>query len=285
MFFIIGFVIVFGSVMGGYIPHGDPAVLWQPLEFVIIFGAALGAFVIANPKDIIIGAGKHMGRLFKSSPYHKSDYVELMTLLYSLFKLAKSKGALALEAHIENPQDSSIFQNYPKFLKNHEAVEFTCDTLRLITMGTENPHELEAMMDDDIEARKHEPHAIAHAVQIMGDGMPAFGIVAAVLGVIVTMGSISEPPEVLGGLIGAALVGTFSGILMAYGLVSPMAANLEAYAEAEFQYFECIKAGMLAYVQGYAPAVAVEFARKKLTGHDRPTFAEVEEATANVLPA
>lgn len=285
MFFIIGFLVVVGSVLGGYLPHGDIRVLWQPLEFLIILGAAIGGFIIANPKDVIFATGKHMGRLMKGAPYHKSDYVELLTLMFSLFKLAKSKGALALEAHIENPQDSTLFSNYPNFLKNKDAVDFMCDTLRLITMGTENPHELENMMDEDIEARKHEAHAVAHAITGMSEGLPAFGIVAAVLGVIVTMGSISEPPEVLGALIGAALVGTFFGVLMAYGVVGPMGSNLENYCEAEFKYLECIRSGVLAHVQGYAPAISVEFARKTLAGHDRPSFAELEDATANVLPA
>ncbi len=285
MFFIIGLVIVFGSVVGGYMPHGDLRVLWQPLEFLIILGAALGGFVISNPKEVTMATGKHLGRLLKSSPYSKQDYVELLCLQFSLFKLAKSKGALAREAHIENPEDSTIFTNYPVFMKNHDASDFLCDTLRLITMGTENPHELEAMMDEDIESRKHEAHAVAHAVGALGEGLPAFGIVAAVLGVIVTMGSISEPPEVLGMLIGGALVGTFFGILMSYGLVAPMGAYLGFYCEAEFKYLECMRSGILAHVQGYAPAISVEFARKTLSGHDRPSFIELEDATAELAPA
>jgi chemotaxis protein MotA len=170
-------------------------------------------------------------------------------------------------------------------MKNHDASDFLCDTLRLITMGTENPHELEAMMDEDIESRKHEAHAVAHAVGALGEGLPAFGIVAAVLGVIVTMGSISEPPEVLGMLIGGALVGTFFGILMSYGLVAPMGAYLGFYCEAEFKYLECMRSGILAHVQGYAPAISVEFARKTLSGHDRPSFIELEDATAELAPA
>ena len=285
MLFIIGLLVVIGSVLGGYMPHGDIAVLWQPLEVLIICGAAFGAFIISNPKGVLIGAGKHMGRLLKGSPHSKAAYLELLTVLYSVFKLAKSKGALALEAHIEDPENSSIFSNHPSFMKNHEAVEFLCDTLRLVTMGTENPHELENMMDEDIETRKHETEHIAHAVTAVGDGLPAFGIVAAVLGVIVTMGSIAEPPEVLGALIGAALVGTFLGILLAYGFVGPMGKNLENYCESEFRYYECIKAGVIAHVQGYAPALSVECARKTLYVHDRPTFAEVEESVSSVLPA
>ncbi len=164
MFFIIGIVIVFGSVAGGYAPHGDLRVLWQPLEYLIILGAALGGFIISNPKEVTLATGKHLGRLLKSAPYSKQDYVDLLCLQFSLFKLAKSKGALALEAHIENPEESSIFINYPAFLKNRDGSDFLCDTLRLITMGTENPHELEAMMDEDIESRRHEAHSVAHAV-------------------------------------------------------------------------------------------------------------------------
>jgi chemotaxis protein MotA len=285
MLFLIGLVVVFGSVLGGYMPHGDIRVLWQPLEVLIICGAALGAFIISNPKSVLVGAGKHMGRVMKGSPHGKAAYLDLLTVLYSVFKLAKSKGALALEAHIENPEQSSIFTSHPNFAKNHEAMEFLCDTLRLVTMGTENAHELESMMEEDIETRKHEAESIAHAIVTVGDALPAFGIVAAVLGVIVTMGSISEPPEVLGALIGGALVGTFLGILLAYGVVGPMGKNLENYAQAEFRYYECIKAGILAHVQGYAPALSVEFARKTLFVHDRPSFAEVEESVSSVLPA
>ena len=286
MFFLIGLAVVIGSVLGGYMPHGDIRVLFQPLEVLIILGAATGGFIIGNPKTVVLAAGKHFVRVLKGgSPFKKNDYVELLTLLFSIFKLAKSKGALALEAHIENPEDSSILTNYPTFMNNHDALEFLCDTLRLMTMGTDNPHELESMMDEDIEARKHEAHSVAHAIITMADGLPAFGIVAAVLGVIVTMGSISEPPEVLGALIGGALVGTFLGVLLSYGVIGPIGHNLSAYCDAEFKYLECIRSGILAHAQGYAPAISVEFARKTLTGHDRPTFFEVEEATANVLPA
>lgn len=285
MFFFIGLLVVIGSVLGGYMPHGDIRVLFQPLEVLIILGSAIGGFIISNPKPVLVAALKHFVRVMKGPPYQKKDYLELLTLLYSMFKLAKSKGALALEAHIENPKDSSIINAYPSFARNHEAVEFFCDTLRLITMGTDNPHELAQMMDEDIAVRKHEAEAVAHAFTTMADGLPAFGIVAAVLGVIVTMGSITEPPEILGALIGGALVGTFLGVLMSYGIFGPIGKNLEAYAHAEFKYFECMKAGILAHVQGYAPAISVEFARKTLYSHDRPSFTEVEEATSSVLPA
>ena len=285
MLFIIGLVVVIGSVLGGYMPHGDIRVLWQPFEILIICGAAIGGYIISHPKGVLIATGKHFGRLLKGGEaYHKSDYVDLLTMMFSIFKLAKSKANLALEVHVENPDESTIFTNYESFINNQQALVFVCDTLRLMTMGTDNPHELEAMMDEDIEALKHEAHTVAHAVTGLGDGLPAFGIVAAVLGVIVTMGSISEPPEVLGALIGGALVGTFLGILLSYGVVGPMGTNLTHYCESEFKYLECIKAGILAHAQGYAPAISVEFARKTLTEHERPSFYDVEEATANALP-
>ena len=217
----------------------------------------------------------------KGSPYKKEAYVELLTLQYSIFRLAKSKGMLALEAHVEDPHESSLFQEFPNFLANHHAVDFLCDYLRLMTMGTGNPHEFEALIDEDIATHHHESEAPASAIQAMADGLPAFGIVAAVLGIVVTMSSISEPPEVLGGLIGAALVGTFLGILLAYGLVGPIASTLKAYSEAESKYFNCIKAGLMAHLQGYAPAVAAEFARKTLYSYERSTFIELEEAVTN----
>ncbi|MCG8690305.1 MAG: flagellar motor stator protein MotA [Minwuiales bacterium] len=285
MFFLIGVVVVFGSVLGGYLPHGSFAVLIQPLEWLIILGAATGGFIIANPKWVLFKVGSHLGRLMKGAPYTKDSYLELLTLLYTIFKLAKTKGMLALESHIENPEESTLFQNFPNFMANHHAMDFLCDYLRLMTMGTENPHELEALMDEDIDTHHHEAHAIAGAVSTMGDALPAFGIVAAVLGVIITMGSISEPPEVLGGLIGAALVGTFFGIFVAYGLVSPMGSYLSAYSDADTKYYQCMKAGILAHLQGYAPAVSVEFARKTLYSHERPSFTEVEEAADNAPTA
>ncbi len=284
MFFIIGIVVVFGSVLGGYLPHGSFAVLMQPFEVLIICGAALGGYIISNPKYVLLGTGKHLGRVLKGAPHSKAAYLELIAMLYAIFKLSKTKGMLALESHIEDPHESQLFESFPTFLKNRHAVEFICDYLRLMTMGTENPHELEALMDEDIDTHHHEAHAIASAVTTMGDGLPAFGIVAAVLGVIVTMASINEPPEVLGGLIGAALVGTFLGILLAYGVVGPIGKNLEGYADADTKYFQCIKAGILAHLQGHAPVVSAEFARKTLYSHERPSFAEVEEAVENLAP-
>ncbi|MBM3516788.1 MAG: flagellar motor stator protein MotA [Alphaproteobacteria bacterium] len=285
MFVIIGVVVVIGSVIGGYIPHGDLAVLWQPFEVLIICGAALGAFLIGNPKTVIMATFKSPGRLLKGPPHNKAAYLELLILLFQIFRLAKTKGMLALETHLENPAGSPLFQPFSRFLKNKHAVSFMCDYLRLITMGTESPHELEALMDEDIETHHAEMAEIGAAINRVGNGLPAFGIVAAVLGVIVTMGSITEPPEVLGALIGGALVGTFLGVLIAYGFVPPSGANLTKWTDADTKYFLCIKAGLLAHLHGYAPAVSIEFARKTLFSHERPSFTELEQAVQNAATA
>ncbi len=278
MFFINGMVVVFGSVLGGYLPHGSFGVLVQPLELVIIGGAAVGAFIISNPGANLKRALSHLGRIVKGMPHNKDSYINLLTLLYKTFKLAKTKGNLALEAHIETPEESDLFQDHPGFLGNHHAIEFMCDYLRLVTMGSDSANEIEDLMNLELEAHHAEAHEAFGAISSMGEGMPAFSIVAAVLGIIVTMGSITEPPEVLSDLIGAALVGTFLGILLAYGVVMPIAKNMELWAAADSKYIECIKIGILAHLQGSAPAVSAEFARKSLFSHERPTFIELEDA-------
>jgi chemotaxis protein MotA len=281
MLFVIGFLVVVGSVLGGFLPHGDIAVLWQPLEILIIGGAAIGAFIIANPKAVQLGVLKNLKVLLRGAPYPKEAYVELLTLLYTLFRLARSKGMLALESHIEDPYKSELFRRFPHFVGNHHAVEFLCDYLRLIALGAEKPHEIEELMTADLQTHHAEMEQIAGSIATMSEGLPAFGIVAAVLGIIVTMGAIAEPPEVLGHHVAAALTGTFLGVLIAYGFVAPVGNKLRAYFAAEAKYHECIKAGLLAFMQGYAPMVAVEFARKALYTHERPSFTAVEKAVAN----
>lgn len=286
MFVIIGWVIVTISVLGGYVGLGGSLkVLVQPFELVIIGGAGVGAFIAGNPKWVIKATGKAVKAAMKGPVNTKDDYLELLSMMYATFKLAKTKGNLALEQHIENPSESTLFANFPGFLTNHHAVEFFCDYLRLVTLGTEKAHELEALMDEEIEIHHHEDETVASAMQTMADGFPALGIVAAVLGIIKTMGSITEPPEILGKLIGGALVGTFLGILIAYGFVAPLATAMTAAQEANGKYIICLKAGILAHVQGYAPAVSVEFARKALMSDARPTFLELEEATSAVPAA
>jgi chemotaxis protein MotA len=285
MFFLIGVAVVIVCVLGGYTAMGGHlVVLLQPFEFIIIAGSAVGAFIIGNPKWILSRAAKGVGQAMKGSPYKKDHYLELLSLLYQIFKLAKSKGMLVLEPHIENPDESELFANFPKFHANHHAVTFVCDYLRLISLGTENAYELEALMDEEIETHHSEHSQVASSIQTMADGMPALGIVAAVLGVIKTMGSITEPPEVLGHLIGGALVGTFLGVFLSYGFIGPIASTLKSTYDAETKYLQCIRVALLAYVQGYAPSVAIEFARKALLSDVRPTFYEVEEAVS-ALPA
>ena len=281
MFVIIGWVVVVASVFGGYVGLGGSLlVLMQPFELVIIGGAAVGSFIASNPKWVIKSTGKSVKAAMKGPANSKDDYLELLSMMYATFKLAKTKGNLVLEQHIENPEESTLFANFPGFLGNHHAVEFFCDYLRLVTLGTEKAHELEALMDEEIEIHHHQDETVAGAMQTMADGFPALGIVAAVLGIIKTMGSITEPPEILGKLIGGALVGTFLGIFIAYGFVGPLAAAMKGAQEANSKYIICLKAGILAHVQGYAPAVSIEFARKALMSDTRPSFIELEEATA-----
>jgi chemotaxis protein MotA len=278
MLFVSGAIIVILSVIGGYVANGGHLyVLWQPFEILIIVGAAAGSFVIANSKSILTKAGYALGQMMKGPRHNKDSYLELLGLLYAIFKIAKSKGMLTLEAHVENPEESEIFKSFPIFFDDHHARTFLCDYLRLMVLGSDNPHEMESLIDEEIETHHSEYVQISNAIQTMADAMPAFGIVAAVLGVIHTMGSITEPPEVLGKLIGGALVGTFMGVLLSYGFVGPIANSLRNLYEAETKYLQCIKAGILAYLNGYAPAVAVEFARKALFSNVRPTFYEVEE--------
>jgi chemotaxis protein MotA len=284
MFVIIGAVIVIGCVFGAFSVHGDLRVLFQPVEFVIILGAAVGAFIIGNTKSNIRQVFKGLKRALKGPTFKKADYVELLSVLYQLFKLAKTKGMLALEQHVEKPDESALFNQFPKFLKDHHAVEFLCDYLRMMTLGTENPNEVETLMDAELETHHNELHGASHAMQTMADGMPALGIVAAVLGVIVTMGSITEPPKVLGELIGAALVGTFFGVLVSYGFIAPLANAIKGVDEADAKYYQCMKAGLLAHMQGYPPAVSVEFARKVLLSTERPNFYEVEQAVSALPP-
>ncbi len=282
MFFIIGSLTVLACVFGGYAAAGGHlAVLYQPFELVIIGGAALGAFIIANPKDLIAKVLGGVGDILKGRSYKKETYLELLVLLFSTFKMAKTKGVLALEPHVENPDDSEFFKKFPSFFGNHHARVFLCDYLRLITMGTNSPHQLEDLMDQEIDSHHEESHQISAAVASVGDGMPALGIVAAVLGVIHTMGSITEPPEILGKLIGGALVGTFLGVLMAYGFIGPISQSLEKIHGHDARYLRTIKVGLLAFMHGHAPQIAIEFARKNIFHDMRPNFYEVEEAISN----
>ena len=285
MLLFVGAVIVIISTFGGYAAMGGHlGVLWQPFEVVIICGSALGGYIIANPKNVLGRTGRAVGKVMKGQRPDKDAYLELLSLLYQVFKVAKTKGMLALEQHVERPQESSIFQRFPGVMQNERALIFICDYLRLMSLGSEDPHTLEDLMDEEIETAHQESYQVANAMQVIADTLPALGIVAAVLGVIKTMGSITEPPEVLGRLIGGALVGTFLGVWLAYGFVGPLANALKAMYDAEVKYFQCIKAGLLAHLHGNAPAVSVEFARKALFADVRPDFYEVEETTQALPP-
>ncbi len=284
---IIGIITVVACTMGGYVVEGghlEVLIKAAPLEIVIMGGTAAGGFIIGNPNVVIKRTGKALGLLLKKNKYDKASYIELLCMMYQVFKLAKTKGLLVLEQHIENPHESSLFAQFPGFLHDHHAVDFFCDYLRLVTLGSDKPYELEALMDQELEVHHEEDHSAVAAVQNVADGMPAIGIVAAVLGVIHTMGSISEPPEVLGRLIGGALVGTFMGVWFAYGMIGPAGNSLNAILSANGKYLTAIKVGLLAHLQGFAPSVSIEYARKTLLSHVRPTFAEVEEATAALPP-
>ena len=283
----VGILGVVACTLGGYVAMGGKlAVLNQPFELVIIFGSAMMAYIIANSMHTVKQSLTDIKLIFKKEQFGKDEYMELLSMLYTVFKMARTKGWLALERHIEEPETSEIFQQFPSFHANHHAVTFLCDYLRIISLGSENPHELEALMDAELETMETEKMHTAHAVQTMADGMPALGIVAAVLGVIKTMGSISEPPEVLGKLIGGALVGTFLGVWLSYGFIAPIANAIAERNSNEMKYYHCIKVSILAFLQGAAPQVAIEFGRKILLHDTQPTFLEVEEATQNItLPA
>jgi chemotaxis protein MotA len=280
---LAGNIGVIACTFGGYAALGGHlGVLWQPFEVVIIFGSGLSAYFVANSSHTVKQSLTDIKAIYKKPTYNKAEYLELLSLLFLLFKTARSKGWLALEQHIENPHDSEIFKKFPGFYADHHATTFVCDYLRLISLGAEKPHEIEALMDQEIETQKEGRMHTAHAVQTLADGMPALGIVAAVLGVIHTMGSITEPPEVLGHLIGGALVGTFLGVWLAYGFIAPTASAIKNRHDDELKYYICIKTSILAFLQGAAPQVAIEFGRKILMHDTQPTFLEVEAATQNI---
>lgn len=283
MFKIVGHLGVLFCTFGGYALNGGHIrVLWQPFEFLIILGSAVMAFLVANSGHVVKQTMADLKAIYKKDKYGKAEYIELLSLMFLVFKTARSKGWLALEQHIENPHDSEIFKKFPGFYADHHATTFLCDYLRLISLGAEKPHEVEALLDQEIDTQKEGRSHSSHAVQSIADGMPALGIVAAVLGVIHTMGSISEPPEVLGHLIGGALVGTFFGVFMAYGFVAPIASAIKERNDTELKYYVCIKTCLLAFLQGAAPQVSVEFGRKILAHDVQPTFVEVEQATQNI---
>ncbi|MCW8930010.1 MAG: flagellar motor stator protein MotA [Gammaproteobacteria bacterium] len=283
MGFILGVAIVVLSVFGGYIlSHGHMAMLMQPYEFLIIAGAALGAFIIASPKYLIVKVLKHFPDLFKGSRYNKGSYLDLLGLIFVLLSKAKSQGLVTLESDVDEPQSSEVFQRFPTLLQESRAMEFMTDYLRLIISGSMNAHELENLMDVELDSHEEEAKQVSSAITNVADGLPGFGIVAAVLGVVITMSSLDQPPEILGMHIGAALVGTFLGILLAYGFVGPMGKSLEYKEQEEQRFLECIKICIIAFLSGYSPQITVEFGRKAIFSDVRPSFFELEEHVRSI---
>ena len=278
MLVIIGYVVVLACIFGGYaLAGGHLGGLFQPLELLMIGGGAGGAFLVGNTGKAVKATLKAVPSIFKGSKYSKETYMELMALMYELLGKVRKEGLMSIEGDVENPHESPVFAKYPKILADHHVVEFMTDYLRIMVSGNLNAMEIENLMDLEIETHHHEAMLPSHTIAKLGDGMPAFGIVAAVMGVVHTMESVGIPPAELGILIAHALVGTFLGILLAYGFVGPLAGLIEQKAEESSKMFQAIKVVLLANLNGYAPAMAVEFGRKVLNSTERPGFAELEE--------
>jgi len=275
---IVGYIIVCASVFGGFImAGGHAAVLFQPIELLMIGGAAIGAFFVGNNSKSIKATMKALPTLFKGSQYTREMYMELMSLLFDVLSKVRKEGLMSIEGDIEAPEASPLFSKYPLVLADHHIIEFMADYLRLMVSGNMDAFQIENLMDNEIDTHHHEGAVPAHVIAKLGDGLPAFGIVAAVMGVVHTMESVGIPPAELGILIAKALVGTFLGILLAYGFVGPLASLLEQKLDESSKMFQCVKVTLLASLNGYAPALAVEFGRKVLYSTERPTFAELEE--------
>jgi chemotaxis protein MotA len=288
MFPIIGIVTVFVMVFGIFLAEGGSfEVLAEaaPMEFAMIFGAAIAAQVIANEISTLKAMAGGVGKVMSGPKWKKQDYQDLLALLFQLTKLMKTKGVVALEPHIEKSDESAIFQKYPKILKDHHVTHFICDTLRMMTMNLDDPHQVEDAMDKQLEKHHHEALAAPHALQNMADGLPALGIVAAVLGIVKTMGAINEPPEVLGLMIGKALVGTFLGVFLAYGIVGPIAARLNGVIEHDAQFYKIIRDVLVAHLHGNAAQVSVEIGRGSVPTPLQPSFSQLEEALAAAVEA
>lgn len=279
MFAIIGIVIVLGSVLGGYLlSHGPIMVLFQPYEFMIIGGAAAGTLFIANPLPVVIGVLKGVMGIFRGSHYRKPFYLEQLKMLNDIFNYARKNGLVKLEADVEEPDKSQLFAKYPKFVKDNHAVHFVCDTLRMSISGGVGHFEIDQMMEMDIEIHHHENSAPVTALTTVSDAFPGLGIVAAVLGIVITMGALGGPPEEIGHHVAAALVGTFLGVLLSYGFFGPIAGSMAHTNAAEREYYNFLRIGLISFIRGSAPILAVEFARRSIPAHERPTFKEMEKA-------
>ncbi len=279
MFVIVGWLVILVCVFGVYIVHGGNIMVILhalPFELITIGGATVGAFLANNQMKVVKATIRGLGLCFKGSKYTKARYMELMALMYDILQKARKEGLMAIEKDVEEPHESELFKKYPAVGSDHHVVEFITDYLRMMVSGNLNAHEIESLMDSEIETHHHEAHAAVAALQRVAGGLPAFGIVAAVLGVVNTMGSVGQPPAVLGGMIGSALVGTFLGILLAYAFAEPLAGVLEQKVEETGKELQCIRTTLLASMQGYNPSTAIEFGRKVLYSTERPTFVELE---------
>ena len=278
MLVIAGYIVVLVCVFGGFaLAGGHLAALFQPLELLMIGGGAGGAFLVGNNSKAIKATLKALPTVFKGSKYNRALYMDMMALLYELLTKIRKEGLMSVEGDVDSPENSPLFSKYPSVMADHHIVEFLTDYLRLMVSGSMNAFEIENLMDNEIETHHHEGEVPAHVIAKLGDGLPAFGIVAAVMGVVHTMESVSLPPAELGILIAHALVGTFLGILLAYGFVGPLAGLLEQKLHESSKMFQCVKVTLLASINGYAPAIAVEFGRKVLFSTERPSFNELEE--------
>ena len=283
MLIIIGFLVVILSVVGGYIAsHGKLAALWQPFELVIIGGAAFGAFLVSTPMKTVKETFSAAIGTVKGPRYQRQDYLDVLSLLYELLNKARREGFMSLEEHVENPGNSPLFANYPKVMADHHLLDFITDCLRLMIGSNIEPHELEPLLELELEKHHHEVMAPSHALTKVADGLPGFGIVAAVLGIVITMGSIGGDIAEVGAHVAAALVGTFLGILLAYGFIGPLATAMEARAEQDARIYESVKTALLACLRGYNPKIALEFARKTVPSNLRPGFSEFEQHLKSV---
>lgn len=286
MFTIIGIVVVFGAILTGYLmEHGNIAVLLQPAELIIIGGAASGTVLIANPVHILKQIAGGFGAAFGNSPYTKQRYLESMKMMYELFGRARRDGMMALETDSDNPDKSTIFSKYPTFLKDHHALAFVCDSIRMASSGSVEPFDADQMIELDMEVHHHGATQPVAALSTVADSLPGLGIVAAVLGVVITMGALGGPPDEIGKKVAAALVGTFLGILMCYGLVGPLSSNLAKAADAEHAYYLVLRVMIIAFMKGSAPSLAIEFGRRAIPSHLRPTFQETETFIKAKTPA
>jgi chemotaxis protein MotA len=278
MFVIIGIVVVIGAILGGYLmEHGNLKVLIQPAELVIIGGAALGTVLIANPLYILKQIVGGLLGVFGSSKYGKPQYMENLKMLFELFSRARKEGLMALETDSDNPEQSPVFSKYPKFLKDHHALPFVCDTIRMAAGGGIEPFDVDQMIESDMEVHHHDAAVPVAALSTMADALPGMGIVAAVLGVVITMGALGGPPEEIGHKVAAALVGTFLGILLCYGFIGPIAANMAKATEEEHAFYQVMRVVIVSFIKGSPPSIAVEYGRRSIPGNVRPSFQELEK--------